>query len=847
MVDIITWNFNDRDLVADGGIRVAGATAEAGGDLRNVRFDAVDDLGNFGWEARGWSTAAGFDVNSGSFFKFTIDSTDYNNLQFSFEERARNSGPTQFALAYQIGDGAIALHQTSAAKDDNPVEFRSFDLSAVAALQTVNTNDVVPPVSFYLYGFGQPADAPNGANWRIDNVTISGDILPPQFAIVATNTDRLEGNIGTTPFTFTVNRTADPDVATTVSYAVAGSGNNPTDAADFAATTGSIDFAAGELSKDITIDVIGDTLSEQNEEFTVTLTNATVGAIKTASAIGIIGNDDRAFEIAALNAIQLEGNNGAIAPFTFTINRNGDTDGATTVQYAVTGSGTNPADAADFGGALPTGTVTFAAGEASKEITIGVSGDFDPETAEDFTVTLSAPGNGEVIITPTATGTIEPDDRGLTIAASPASSVEGNAGTTPFAFTVTRIGNTAGTTTVDYTVAGSGANPADAADLSGLLEGSVAFADGEISQEIIVEVNGDTINEPIESFAVTLSNPGNGETLLTDMATAAIVNDDATISIAAVNDRQVEGNTDTTPYTFTIARGGDISNATTVNYAVSGRGVNPADEADFGGQFPSGIVEFATGETQKDITVEVTGDTDFERNETFAVILSNQAGAELLTQSIVLATIQNDDLANNGDAGVDDGGSAGSGGGGFIDDGADDDADDGADDGSDNGSTPGNNVGNPVPSTVSDFPTPPVTTSTIAGTIGNDSLSGDENFNTAIGDAGDDIVIGLGGNDLLLGDAGQDAMFGNQGNDWIDGGEDDDVIFGGQGDDAILGGTGNDGIAGQIGNDRLEGGDGNDTLFGNVGDDSIKGNIGDDVIFAGQGNDIAEGNEGNDI
>jgi Ca2+-binding RTX toxin-like protein len=838
MVAIVNWNFNDQDAVPDSGIRVAGSTIDRGGDLRNVRFDDIDGAGNFGWEARGWSTAIGFDANSGSFFKFTTDLTDYNNIQFSLEERSRDSGPTQFALAYQIGDGAIVLHQTSAAKQDNPVEFHAFDLSAVAGLQTLNTNDVIPPVSFYIYGFGQPANAPSGANWRIDNVTISGDILPPQFSIVATNTDQLEGNTGTTPFTFTVNRTADTSVAATVSYAITGSGANPTNAADFAATTGSIDFAAGELSKDVTINVIGDTLSEQNEEFTVTLTNATVGTIKTSSATGIIGNDDRAFEIAALNADQLEGDNGAIAPFTFTITRNGDTNSATTVQYSVTGSGTNPANAADFGGTLPTGTVTFAAGEASQDITIGVSGDMDSETAEDFTVTLSAPGNGEVIIIPTAMGTIQPDDRGLTIAATPASSVEGNAGTTPFAFTVTRIGNIAGTTTVDYTVVGSGTNPADAVDLPGALAGTVTFADGEISKEIIVAVNGDEINEPIETFTVTLSNPGNGETLLTDNATAAIVNDDATIAIAAVNPQQPEGDADTTPYTFTITRGGDISNATTVNYAVAGRGVNPADAADFGEQFPNGIVAFAAGETLKEITVEVMGDTDVERNETFAVILSNQAGAELLTQSIVLATIQNDDSTGNGDSGDGGGGSIGGGGG---------STDDGGDDGFDNGSTPGSNPENPDNSPVSDFPDPPLTTSTIAGTIGNDSLSGDDNFNTAIGDAGDDFILGLGGDDFLLGDAGQDVVFGNQGNDWIDGGEDDDLIFGGQGDDAILGGAGNDGISGQVGNDRLEGGDGNDSLFGNVGDDSIKGNVGDDLIFAGQGDDTAEGNEGNDI
>lgn len=834
MLEIVNWNFNDQNTEPDSGIRVTAATADRGADLGNVRFGDIDGAGDFAWEARGWSTETQFNPTSGDFWKFTVDLTDFQNIQLAFEERSRDSGPTQFSLAYQIGDGAISLHETRIAKQDNPLLLQNFNLSTVAALQNLNTNDVIPPVSFYLYGFGQPVDAPNGANWRIDNVVISGDILPPKFSLVTADANKPEGNMGTTPFTFTILRTADPEVAATVTYAVTGSGINPANAADFSATTGSVAFAAGEISKDITIGVIGDTLSEQNEEFTVTLTNTTAGTIKTASASGNITNDDRAFEIVASNANQLEGNNGEITPFTFTINRNGDIDGATVVKYSVTGSSTSPADAADFGGALPSGTVTFAAGEASKDITIGVSGDFDAESAEEFTVTLSEPGNGESIITPTAIGTIQPDDRGLAISATSANKPEGNSGTTPFSFTATRIGNTAGATTVDYTVVGSGTNPADLADFSGVLGGTVTFADGELSKEILVDVAGDTLNEPIETFSVTLSNPGNGEAFLTETATGAIVNDDATIEIAAIEPRKPEGNTETTPYTFTITRGGDISNATTINYAVADRGVNPVDTADFGGEFPQGILEFAAGETRKEITVEVTGDTDIERNETFAVILSNPGGSELLTQSIVLATIQNDDFPIGGGVSPD-------GGGVSPDEGSGED-----NSGSNDGSTDGGNPENPDV-TVSDFPDPPLTVSTVTGNPTNDSLSGDDDFNTIIGDAGDDLVLGLGGDDFLLGDAGQDGIFGNQGNDWIDGGDNDDLIFGGQGNDAILGGLGNDGIAGQIGNDRIEGGDGNDSLFGNTGDDLIKGNLGDDLILAGQGNDVAEGNEGNDL
>jgi hypothetical protein len=78
--------------------------------------------------------------------------------------------------------------------------------------------------------------------------------------------------------------------------------------------------------------------------------------------------------------------------------------------WAVTGSGSNPADAADFGAAaLPSGTVTFAAGESSQTITVNVSGDTSVELDEVFTVTLASP-SGATIATATANGTISNDD-----------------------------------------------------------------------------------------------------------------------------------------------------------------------------------------------------------------------------------------------------------------------------------------------------------------------------------------------------------------------------------------------------------------------------------------------------
>ncbi|MDH6062859.1 glycosyl hydrolase family 18 protein, partial [Umezakia ovalisporum] len=115
--------------------------------------------------------------------------------------------------------------------------------------------------------------------------------------------------------------------------------------------------------------------------------------------------------IAPTNAIQLEANTGN-TPYTFTVTRTGDTSTTSTANWAVTGTGDNPANAGDFGGTIPTGTVTFASGVTSQVITVNVSGDTVVEPEETFSVSLSNPSNA-TITTATATGTIRNDDTPL--------------------------------------------------------------------------------------------------------------------------------------------------------------------------------------------------------------------------------------------------------------------------------------------------------------------------------------------------------------------------------------------------------------------------------------------------
>lgn len=66
---------------------------------------------------------------------------------------------------------------------------------------------------------------------------------------------------------------------------------------DYVAASGTVSFAPGELTKAIEITLIGDTLREQNETFTVELTGAQKGILGDTKGTGTIVNDDNYFII----------------------------------------------------------------------------------------------------------------------------------------------------------------------------------------------------------------------------------------------------------------------------------------------------------------------------------------------------------------------------------------------------------------------------------------------------------------------------------------------------------------------------------------------------------------------
>jgi len=101
---------------------------------------------------------------------------------------------------------------------------------------------------------------------------------------------------------------------------------------------------------------------------------------------------------------------------------------------------------------------------------------------------------------------------------------EGDSGTVDAVFTVTRSGGSDGPVDATWTI---NFGTADAADLAGgSLTGTVHFADSQTTATITIPVSGDTAIEANETFAVVLSDPTGGATLLDASGTGTILGDD---------------------------------------------------------------------------------------------------------------------------------------------------------------------------------------------------------------------------------------------------------------------------------------------------------------------------------
>ncbi|MFN6568938.1 DUF4347 domain-containing protein [Dendronalium sp. ChiSLP03b] len=353
---------------------------------------------------------------------------------------------------------------------------------------------------------GQPLNHIGNTNFAPVNVNYA----------ISTNTPTVtEGNSGTQPVSFTVTRSGDTSVATSVNYVLDGTAifNSDYNTLKIEGVTsgvsGSIVFAPGEITKNITLNVVGDKVTELDETINLNLSYPKQ-TVAIAPGTITINNDDNpptiSFVPISINGKEDSGN------LVFAVKLSNASSQTITVDYTTSNDTAIAGD--DY--TPVTGTLTFNPGDLTQTITVPILDDLAAESSERFFVNLS---NSNVIITNNqAIGTITDDDPTISIAAISGSENSGN-----MVFSVKLSKASTQTIKVNY-------NTTDDTAIAGVdytpVSGTLTFDPGVTTQTITVPILDDIFVESGEQFFVNLSNPN--VTFTDNQAIGTITDNDTT-------------------------------------------------------------------------------------------------------------------------------------------------------------------------------------------------------------------------------------------------------------------------------------------------------------------------------
>lgn len=318
---------------------------------------------------------------------------------------------------------------------------------------------------------------------------------------------------------------------------------------------------------------------------------------------------------------------------TFTITLSAPSGQSVSVN-AITANGTakSPSDYTGGGKAL-----TFAPGQTSKTFSVPVVGDLLDEDNETFFVLLSSPANAS-IARGRGVGTINDNDLPPSITIEDVSIGEGNSGQRTAVFRLHLSSPSGKLVKVNYATAAGTTNPAAAGvDYVAVTPTQIAFTTGQTITLARVLINGDTLNEPDETFKINLSGAINA-TIADSQAIGTILNDDRTPAIS-INDVNIsEGNSGTKNLKFTVSLTAPSAKTISVNYTTAD-GV-ARSTSDYGAT--NGTLVFAANQTSRTLNVVINGDITVEGDETLFVLLSGAVNASI-SKGRGTGTILNDD------------------------------------------------------------------------------------------------------------------------------------------------------------------------------------------------------------
>jgi len=340
----------------------------------------------------------------------------------------RSGDLTQSATVDYAGQANTATTPADYSVTPGTLNFAAGIASQTITVAITNDSSFEGPESFNI-NLSNPTGAVIVDGQGVGTIVDDGRTLPPG---TPANDDRPVFNMGADfivdeaagTITFTVTKTGATDLASSVDYAtvdgsaVAGS--------DYTATNGTLNFAAGETQKTITVAITNDTVFEGAQDFSVQLgnpSNATLGDTTQVATIvddgrllppGTPANDDRP----TLNIDSPTITEGGYATFTATLSNTSTT--AVTFTPSLTGGtatlGTDTSAASTlqyYNGTAwvsASGGVSIPAGSTSVQLRLQTTDDKLDEPAENFSLTATVTSGNTSNVSATGLATINDND-----------------------------------------------------------------------------------------------------------------------------------------------------------------------------------------------------------------------------------------------------------------------------------------------------------------------------------------------------------------------------------------------------------------------------------------------------
>lgn len=309
-----------------------------------------------------------------------------------------------------------------------------------------------------------------------------------------------ESNNGTKNAKFTLAMSKRSSESVTVDYETA---NFTAEAgSDYQQKAGTVTFKPGQKQKTVTVKINGDLQREDDETFSLNLSNASNGTIDDSSGVATIKNNDN-FPFVSISDVTIAEGDGGNKNARFAVTLGEASDKTVKVDYATANDTARRGQ--DY--QSKTGTLTFQPGQTRKNITVRVKGDEEFEEDETFFVNLTSLQNA-IAADVQGIGTIENDDTEITpvVSIDDVTITEGNSGNKKAKFTVSLSEANNRDVKVEYLTTDSSA-------LAGSdyrkKTGTLTFEAGEISKNIKITVLGDKEVENDEIFWVGIVNPSN--------------------------------------------------------------------------------------------------------------------------------------------------------------------------------------------------------------------------------------------------------------------------------------------------------------------------------------------------